>query len=1053
MDPNIHASIAPMVSQTDSAGVTAQTTAVSVEKSKSLGRDVKLEKQRKPKTHNINQVAIILNRHRVDSPLDLKKKRIKILKDYLIQLSPEERQNVTPGKVLDLMKAAYMSYAKVEDYKTDSQGRQESSHKLAGDLATASKATHIPSAQTLLSRKKELREIGQDLLQAKEEVGDRKLQSVKSKGETEIERFEGNYDTLEAAEIKMEKMSQTLKERVAKKSVVHVKNIVIGAGDAATEYWLDMHKGSHQQTSQGLAKDKEAVSDVLMLASNTGNWKHDYTLAQTYSLLERGAVPSNPQDFTTTDKYDQNRHVNARFLYQSNLINLSDTEAPVMLGSQVLSVEKRDQHQSDWEVKGASNRVNIQLKLSEKTLKRPILINQAAIQLFEKLTGKPAANNYAARDFLAKLLNYAQLGNVSTDEVEKGFSTDAVLKLLEKSKNPESFEQIKKELNLPKDLSYSQFAKHLQLCLDQVVSASLESAKQTLSSSRPGNNKEYQSFRVALDPYEKPTIVNGQIALINDTFINKQVYADQINVCAGFGEARRLTDKQLDPSINHLTKFNHALGYTPVVDGNSFMLTAKEESASKKDIIIYGGGGNATACFRKAFFRHDTHLEDREYKKENQFASNLTWFSRDGFELAGYGKLAKTAISFAKDNDQLCCGDLVKVEETPSGKVKLYFRDLAGTYEKQPVKYSQTMNQNHPTKEISNPANPSEKIMVREFECDQFVYTIGQDDKPVTNLFKEYEKDYEVFKDDSSLMPLGVKTQDNSIRFWGATALVVSPSSKVTANIRQADIDNMTTNYQTDKQKALETTQQAVTDGEKAQAAYQTTKAEMRKFRIEEAEARKFITEDKISKGLTSWASEFNDRLRDWIVIQRIARDAEWPGVMPPSRVSSRQAALIQTNEFVKELQKTEAQLLSQKNEMDQKIQTMERKIASLSNEDETLTDAKKTLLTAQNERDSVIEKIQQAKVQIEKAQSEFSHANANLDDIEYINGLLVKAGVDDTNTRVKFLTALLEARQAAYENNNFPGIDRKTAKELLEKFGIDDHVVIEGHCTFAIKK
>lgn len=79
-----------------------------------------------------------------------------------------------------------------------------------------------------------------------------------------------------------------------------------------------------------------------------------------------------------------------------------------------------------------------------------------------------------------------------------------------------------------------------------------------------------------------------------------------------------------------------------------------------------------------------------------------------------------------------------------------------------------------------------------------------------------------------------------------------------------------------------------------------------------------------------------------------------------------------------------------------------------------------------------MVEELAQIKSKLRSAKSEFSHINANLDDIEYINGFLVKAGFNDTITRVNFLKALLEARQVAYESSVFPGVSHQAVDDLL---------------------
>lgn len=141
---------------------------------------------------------------------------VNILHDFIDQMSPQERQEITASKAQDLMNAAYSRYIKVENYRDDSRGRGKLSGSHAGELA-------ISDTQM---RKEELAQIDQVLQEARKSLDSTgKIATSKD----EIERFENSYDVLERAEIRMENLSQALKERVVEKPVVYVKNIVVGA--------------------------------------------------------------------------------------------------------------------------------------------------------------------------------------------------------------------------------------------------------------------------------------------------------------------------------------------------------------------------------------------------------------------------------------------------------------------------------------------------------------------------------------------------------------------------------------------------------------------------------------------------------------------------------------------------------------------------------------------------------------------------------------------------------------------------------------------------------
>jgi hypothetical protein len=98
-------------------------------------------------------------------------------------------------------------------------------------------------------------------------------------------------------------------------------------------------------------------------------------------------------------------------------------------------------------------------------------------------------------------------------------------------------------------------------------------------------------------------------------------------------------------------------------------------------------------------------------------------------------------------------------------------------------------------------------------------------------------------------------------------------------------------------------------------------------------------------------------------------------------------------------------------------------------------------------------EKVAKAQASVIEAEKEFDYINVNLDDIEYINGFLVMANVDDTVTRLKFITALLEARENAYASQIFPGVEKSTLDNLISKFNLQDKIQARGNSSIAIKR
>lgn len=1017
-----------------------------------------------PKTSEINKVCVLLLRHGIQTTSDLADHVDALAFDYVTIMDPN--QKVTKEGLTTLFKEAVYAYGKVSA-QFDTSVKMGSSEKRVLEHSQLLAESVLYGLMTGIGT-----------------VARPRAPPEKMAVDGEVKRFEEAYDRLKASEANIEKLSTALRDRLLSKEVIVVDNLVLGGGDAATEYWLDLQKGSHQKTDALLKKDASAVPGTIMLAKDLGNWKHDYTLAQTYSLLERGNAPANPQDYASGSKYEENRHVNARFLYQSNVVNLSETEAPIVLGTKVLEVQKKDQHLTDWKESSAPCRVKVQMETKATERYIDLTLSDRALANLMDALDVSGSNREEFKEALLGLLN--------KDMPNGSKGTLASSNMIGLTMSESRFKDAQKRLSLDPKITQTEFSKAVQKFIRDIVSDTVAKEQKNVPSFTKDVDTPYNLFIPKTSQDGLPVIMDGMLYVKVEERVNKYLYTRELNVCAGFGEAREIsstpwerkdqatggivsvTPEQIrkeDKDI--LCHFDPNLGYTPVIDGNTFMLTGREETGVQRDIIIYGGGGNATACYRKSFFGEDNNAESRVYSSENQRPGNIMWFAKEGFELAGYGRLAKQALSFAKANDQLCTGDLVRVEQAQdgSGKVIVYMKDTHGTYEGEDVKYSKAKGTAHPVTTLDIPVKLSdgstriEKVAVRKFECDQFIYTIGQEGRPVRSLFSEFDmdKETEVYSDPVSKMPLGVKTKDEALKFWGAMAMVVSPSFKVNSTMRQSSLKQVQQEAAQAKNEADKAISAAVTAEEKALAEMQVLKASLLRHKVNEYEARLKVSLDKETRQMDEWAGVFSENLRDWIVVQRIARDAEWPGVMPPSRASSRQAEFVKTTglklkdhkEMLGEALNAEQTISILVDELKAESKVLKRMLASNPSDQirARLAMNAKKLSEARTKQSLAAESVAKIQAKLIESERQFDYVNANLDDIEYINGFLLNAGVEDLPTRLQFIGALLSKREEAYRNEVFPGVDKQTITDLIQQFHLENHIEPRGNSSIGAKK
>jgi len=400
-----------------------------------------------------------------------------------------------------------------------------------------------------------------------------------------------SYDRLEQAHEETASLSQSILALVSDADPVIIPQVVIGTGDTGTTLWLEKYASLHNKAKNLLAN--KTLPPVLMIGEDTGSWRHDYTLAQPHSILERMTAKENPSSYLSRDHYQTNPYANARHMYQANQANLGLTEAPILRAS-ILGIETKALHQ--W-----------------------------------------------------------------------------------------------------------------------------------------------------VSPAEKYRII------IRTTAGIKYIYTNNIDICTGLGPAREAISGHLlnKQEFTRLNKLDPKKGFTPIVDGNHFILTGTEENKIPREIVIYGGGGTAAACYRKGFFGNDVRTQDKPFIKENQ-CNSMVWVAKQ-FNKAGTGKLASTALTTANDRGELRQGELVKIEQI-NDRFLLTFKDIGSenTY---------------------------------KLDCDQLIYSVGQDDSLTRSLCQEIESDVSLFYDQTGMV-LGVRSADRSVVFFGAAAMAVKEKEYMAATAK-----------------------------------------------------------------------------------------------------------------------------------------------------------------------------------------------------------------------------------------------------------------------------
>ncbi|WP_131794681.1 hypothetical protein [Fluoribacter gormanii] len=527
--------------------------------------------------NEINYICTLLNHNLIRTTQDLIA-NFDLLIEQIQQNKHIFKEAYTPEQCVQILKKAITTYNNVYDYK--------------------------------ITLKEEIIDNFISSERKKNDVGTIHKTAVEPSVEDDLTKVTKGYDRLEMAQEKVQQISGSILQVLTHKEFAVVPQIIIGSGDTGTTLWLEQYKEYHGTSQAQLAQGE--LPPILIIGADPGNWKHDYTLAQPHSILERTECKENPSIYLPTDYYQKNPHANGRHVYQANQVNLGFTEAP-LLRATVLRVEKRSNHLGDWE-------------------------------------------------------------------------------------SPD------------------------------------------------------QEYRLVVK------IPNGA----------KNIYANELKICTGLGPARNIISGSLLSSAEFacLNKLDLKKGFTPIVDGNQFILTDTEEHAkAPRKIVIYGGGGTAAACYRKGFFGHDKRTEDMEFDETNQ-QNSVIWIARQ-FDKAGTGKLATTALSSAQSRGELMHAELIKIEPQKNGKLLLLFitdRSIATTAKKK-------------TKALS-------------IECDQLIYSVGQDDNLMRGICKEIEDDLSLVYDKNNMV-LNVCSPDKKVIFFGAAAMAVREKEYMNATWKWLQSENI----------------------------------------------------------------------------------------------------------------------------------------------------------------------------------------------------------------------------------------------------------------------
>lgn len=262
-----------------------------------------------------------------------------------------------------------------------------------------------------------------------------------------------------------------------------------------------------------------------------------------------------------------------------------------------------------------------------------------------------------------------------------------------------------------------------------------------------------------------------RLRIKTSSFKEKLIYTNELDICTGLGYAKKefLKDHINPIELEKLSEIDEEKQFHPIIDGDQYLFTYSEDKStnkSKRRIVIFGGGDTSAAAYRKAYFGQDFCL--KEYSEENR-KHDVFWLSSYGFERAGRGKLPKEAVESAKNSHVLYVAMLRRIDFDPqTKKLSIYF-NLNQDEQIYPDKMSLFIKVPGPHKWVQGEAETVEKVWYK-IECDQFIFSIGQDSEDRRQLCRQVKDNVELDILAEDQIPLGMRTKDNKIHFLGAAA-------------------------------------------------------------------------------------------------------------------------------------------------------------------------------------------------------------------------------------------------------------------------------------------
>ncbi|KTD47357.1 hypothetical protein Lrub_2279 [Legionella rubrilucens] len=200
------------------------------------------------------------------------------------------------------------------------------------------------------------------------------------------------------------------------------------------------------------------------------------------------------------------------------------------------------------------------------------------------------------------------------------------------------------------------------------------------------------------------------------------LYTHYVDICAGLGPSRKLTDSQISPVLSEKLVKKQTLIYAQDGDVNL-----------EGEVLLYGGSAINAAWA--------TEILERSEEKETVKIKKLVSRNRKG--LNDISTLSRFISEACEKRLELAVGELANVRELDDGRLAVSFN----------------ARESGPYKGL----NEGEEII-----CDKLVVAIGQINPNITDGLSQFKQCIYKSHLDTPPIPLGTYSQDHRIFVWGA---------------------------------------------------------------------------------------------------------------------------------------------------------------------------------------------------------------------------------------------------------------------------------------------